>query len=326
MVSPYRRWVSVLLPVRPSSQRDTRRGLALCLISGASFGLAAVIAKEAFRSGFNVESLLAGRFALAAIAFWLIVTVRWKVHEPARRPSRPSSRTLVMAVGLGAVGYAFQSAFYFGALTRLNASVVAQLLYIYPALVLVIALLRGRESLEARKIIALLCSALGLVLLLHGGAGAGSMSLAGVLMALGAAGTYALYITVAGGLPDDLDLYLLAAIVCSAATISVAGYAAVTGTLHGPRHASGWLWLLVFAMVPTVVAIVTFLAGLRLVGGSVAAILSCTEPVVTVGSAALVYSERLTLVQILGGVAVLSAVAVLQVRRNGQPAAVATPV
>jgi drug/metabolite transporter (DMT)-like permease len=200
--------------------------------------VAAVIAKEAFRSGFNVESLLAGRFALAAIAFWLIVTVRSKIYEPARRPPRPSYRTLVMAVGLGAVGYAFQSAFYFGALTRLNASVVAQLLYIYPALVLVIAVLRGRESLEARKIIALLCSALGLVLLLHGGAGGGSMSLAGVLMALGAAGTYALYITVAGGLPDDLDLYLLAAIVCSAATISVAGYAAVAGTLHGPRYAS----------------------------------------------------------------------------------------
>ncbi|MGX7681602.1 DMT family transporter [Jatrophihabitans sp. DSM 45814] len=300
----------------PQVTAGTRRGLVLCVVSGASFGLAAVVAKEAFSAGFNVPSMLAGRFGMAAIVFWLIVAVRSRAGLSAPRPlARLSGRALLTAIGLGAIGYALQSAFYFGALTRLDASVVAQLLYIYPALVLIIALVRRQESAEARKFIALLCSAAGLVLLLHGG-GAAALPLPGVLMALGAAGTYALYITVAGSLPEDFDVYLLSAIVCSAATVSVGGYAAMTGNLHGPASSIGWFWLLIFAIVPTVVAIVTFLAGLRLVGGSVAAILSCVEPVVTVCSAALVYSERLTGVQILGGVAVLSSVIVLQARRS----------
>ena len=282
----------------------------LCLVSGMSFGVAAVVARQAFSAGFTVPSLLTGRFTLAAIAFWLITVHRIR----AGRVRRPSRRSLAVALALGAVGYAFQSAFYFGALTRLNASVLAQLLYTYPALVLVIAIALRRESLSRRKLGALACSVVGLALLLDGGSGAGPMPLAGVLMALGAAGTYAVYITVAGTLPVDFDVYLLSAVVCSAAAVSCAGYAAATGSLRPPAAPAGWLWLLAFALVPTVVAIVTFLAGLRRVGGSVAAILSCTEPVVTAGSAALVYGERLTGLQLAGAAAVLSAVVVLQLR------------
>jgi drug/metabolite transporter (DMT)-like permease len=292
----------------------------LCLTSGVSFGLAAVVAKKAFAAGFTVPSLLTGRFAIAAVVFWVIVAIR--------RPAWPSVRSLQIAIGLGALGYAFQSAFYFGALTRLNASMVAQLLYIYPALVMAIAVLRRRESVTRRGLTALACSGIGLALLLQSGGGSGPMPTAGVLMALGAGGTYALYITVAGGLPEDLDVYLLAAIVCTSAAVSVGGYAALSGSLRSPASTSGWGWLLLFAMVPTVVAIVTFLAGLRLVGGSVAAILSCLEPVTTAASAAVVFGERLSALQIAGAAIVLSAVLVLQApgRRVPAPATPATPV
>jgi drug/metabolite transporter (DMT)-like permease len=293
------------------------RGVVLCLVSGVSFGLAAVFAKEGLRSGFTLPSLLTGRFAIAALFFWVLVA-----HRAAGRTLlRPSIRSVLTAVGLGAIGYALQSACYFGALTRLNAAVAAQLLYIYPALVLIIALVLRRELLSARKLLALACTGVGLALLLQGGGGSGPLALPGVLMALGAAGTYAVYITVAAGLPDDLDVYLLSAIVCSSAALSVAGWGLVTGSLHAPARFTGWGCLVLFALVPTAVAIVTFLAGLRLVGGSVAAILSCVEPLVTALSVALVYGEGLGAVQIIGGVAVLSAVMVLQSARGSHRAA-----
>jgi drug/metabolite transporter (DMT)-like permease len=270
--------------------------------------LAALFAKEAFADGMPVSTLLAARFALAALAFWLIVA--W------RRPVRPSARTVLRCVGLGAAGYALQSACYFGALTRLNASVVAQLLYVYPALVLIIALVRRQERASRTKFIALGCSGVGLLLLLNAG-GAGPMPTAGVLLALGAAVTYALYITAAGTLPKDLDVYLLSAIVCTAAAASISAFGLTTGALRPPSQAAGWLWLAGLAFVPTVVAVSTFLAGMRLVGGSVAAILSCVEPVVTAGSAWLVYGEKLGPAQLLGAAAVLAAVVVLQADRFG---------
>jgi drug/metabolite transporter (DMT)-like permease len=182
--------------------------------------------------------------------------------------------------------------------------------------VVIIAVLRRREVVDRRTVVALVASALGLVLLLRAGGGAGALAVDGVLLALGAAITYAAYITVAAGLPADFDVYLLSAIVCTAATVTLGGYGLATGSLRAPVHEVGWLWLGLLAAVPTVVAIVTFLGGLRLVGGSVAAILSCVEPVVTAVSAMAVFGEGLTPVQVVGAAAVLAAVVVLRWRRG----------
>ena len=76
----------------------------------------------------------------------------------------------------------------------------------------------------------------------------------------------------------------------------------------------GWL---------TVMAMLDFFAGLRRTGPSTAAILSTFEPVVTTALAALTLNEFLTPVQLVGGLVVLSSVAVLhlrpQRRRAGSP-------
>jgi drug/metabolite transporter (DMT)-like permease len=64
--------------------------------------------------------------------------------------------------------------------------------------------------------------------------------------------------------------------------------------------------------VSTVVAILTFFAGLERVGPSAAAILSVFEPVVTVVLAALVFGDSLAAIQVLGGALVLAAVVVVQ--------------
>ena len=286
-----------------------RSGVIFCVVSGISFGLAAVFAKESFAAGWSLPSLLTARFALAGLFFWIVVAIR--------RPPRPSLRTVVICVCLGAVGYALQSGFYFGALTQLKAAVVAQLLYVYPALVFLLALARRRETLAVRKLLALASTSLGLVLLLQGGGGStGGWALSGVLMALGSAVTYAVYITVASTLPADLDPFWSAAIICTSAGLSLGAFATTTGRLQFPTQPAAWFWLLLFTLVSTVFAMVLFLAGLRLVGPSAAAILSCIEPVVTAVTSAIVYGERLSQWQIAGGLAVLAAVVLLQARRR----------
>jgi drug/metabolite transporter (DMT)-like permease len=68
-------------------------------------------------------------------------------------------------------------------------------------------------------------------------------------------------------------------------------------------------------------AMLAFFAGLRRTGPSTAAILSTFEPVVTTALAALTLNEFLTPVQLVGGLIVLSSVAVLQLRPQRRPAA-----
>jgi drug/metabolite transporter (DMT)-like permease len=87
-----------------------------------------------------------------------------------------------------------------------------------------------------------------------------------------------------------------------------------TGSVDLALTGEAWLWLILIALVSTVVAVSAFFAGLRRVGPSEAAILSTFEPPVTVVLAFLVLGERLTVPQLAGGALVLAAVVLLQLR------------
>ncbi|NUT34016.1 MAG: DMT family transporter [Hamadaea sp.] len=307
-------------PVALRSSTPRRRpgsglGALLCLVSAVGFGFSAVFAKQSYAAGFGVPTMLAGRFAIAAALFWVVVA--W------RRPALPARRTLLTCVGLGGVGYALQAALYFGALARIDASLTGLLLYLYPALVTALAVLLRRERPDRRRLAALACSAVGLLLVLGAGDAIGSAAGVGVALAVGAALAYALYLTVADGLPSDLDLYLLSAVVCTSACVTMTAMAVATGSLTAPEQASGWLWVALLAIFSTVIPIAMLLAGIRLVGAPTAAILSCAEPAVTVISTSLLYGERLTAGQVVGGVVILAAVLVLQLRRRPPQAATA---
>jgi drug/metabolite transporter (DMT)-like permease len=68
------------------------------------------------------------------------------------------------------------------------------------------------------------------------------------------------------------------------------------------------------ALVSTVVPVAAFLLGLRRVGPATASIVSTVEPLVTVALALLVFGERLTAVQALGGALVVGAVVLVNAR------------
>ena len=303
-----------------SSDRAHTRGVALCLAAAVGFGLMAILAKEAFAAGVGLVTLLTVRFALAASVFWGIVALR--------RPAWPARRTVLAGLGLGAVGYAAQAGLFFGALTRIDASLTSLLLYTYPALVFMAALALGRERADRRRTGALALASAGAALVLLGG-GAGALAPAGVAMALGAAAAYATYILVADALLGRIDPFLLSALVATGALASFAVFAAGTGDLALGFSFRGWLFIGGLALVCTVFPITAFLVGLPKVGPATASIVSTVEPVVTVSLAMALFGERLGAVQALGGILVLAAVVVLQrrgkVRADGASAELSAP-
>ena len=82
-------------------------------------------------------------------------------------------RDVGIALALGAVAYGAQAGGYFAALERLDASLLALLLYTFPAIVTVAAIVLGRERASRRTAVALALASSGLVLVLAG-AGRGS--------------------------------------------------------------------------------------------------------------------------------------------------------
>jgi drug/metabolite transporter (DMT)-like permease len=298
----------------PTSRSIHRQGVALCLTSAVAFGLMAIFAKEAYSAGLSVATLLSLRFALAATAFWAIVAVRARRAGPSGRTApTPTTRTLLIGVGLGTVGYAGQSGLFFSALTRIDASLAALLLYLYPALVFLVALALGRERADRRRIGALALATGGAALVLLAG-GTGDLDALGVAMAIGSALAYTAYILIADHLVGRIDAFLLCAVITSGAAVSITGFGLARGHLDLGFGAAGWGWIAALAIGCTVVAISTFLLGLPKVGPATASIVSTLEPVVTVAVAMVVLGERLTAVQALGGGLVLAAVVLLSLR------------
>jgi drug/metabolite transporter (DMT)-like permease len=268
----------------------------------------AIFAKEAYGDGVTVVTLLTLRFLLAAALFWIIVAVRG-----ARLPSR---RVLLTSLALGAAGYAAQSGLYFGALTRIDASLTSLLLYLYPVLVFVGALALGREHASPRRIAALGLATAGTALVLLGGS-VGVLDGLGVAMALGAAVVYATYILVADRVVARVDPFMLSALICTGAAGSLFAAGLGSGSLDLGFAAAGWGWVAALACGSTVLGISAFFLGLRDVGPATASIVSTAEPAVTVGLATAIYSEALGAGQLVGGALVLTAVILLQLRRTG---------
>jgi len=262
-----------------------------------------VFGKLAYDAGVSVDALLLVRFGLAGVLLLIVALARGALRNLPRR-------AVLTGLGMGVFGYAAQSGLYFSALARIDASLVALLLYLYPVLVMVGAIALRRERASRRRIGALAVALVGIGLVLSG-AMTGRFDVLGVLLALGAPIVYTCYILVGDSLTTDVPPLALTALVCTGAfgTFLVLGLFRGTDLTFAPI---GWLWLAAVAMVSTVAAILFFFAGMGRVGPSVASILSIFEPVVTVVAAAIVFGEQLSAVQWFGGVLVLASVAIVQ--------------
>jgi drug/metabolite transporter (DMT)-like permease len=96
------------------------------------------------------------------------------------------------------------------------------------------------------------------------------------------------------------------------AAIVYSGIVAVQGPSF-PVTPLGWAAIVAMALISTVLAIVTFFAGLERIGPSRSSTISTLEPVVSVMLAALVLGESFNMLQVLGGGLILVAALVCSI-------------
>jgi drug/metabolite transporter (DMT)-like permease len=280
-----------------SSERTI--GVALTAVSAASFGAMAIFARLAYDDGTDVTALLFLRFLLAAACMVAVLRLR--------RLPWPRGRPLAGLATMGGVGYVGQSLCYFTALTLASASLVALLLYAYPAIVTVLSAALLGLPLTARTVAALVAALAGTALIIGPEAGGEPL---GIVLGLSAAVIYSGYILAGSRLAPGVGPLPSATVVMVAAAAVYAVIAIVQRPTF-PSTTGSWLAVVGIAVVSTVVAITTFFAGMERVGPADASTLSTLEPVVTVLLAAVVLDERLGMVQAAGGVLVLAAVVLL---------------
>ena len=286
-----------------------------CLASGAAFGAMAVFGKLAYAEGATVGTLLALRFLFASGLFWVgtATTVSKEGQSLWRDICRVKGsdpfilrRDVLLALGLGAGGYAVQAGLYFAALSRIDAGLLSLLVFTFPVIVAVAAVALGRERLTRRRTSAL-AIALGGTTLFVGSTGA--IDTLGVLLGLGAAVLYSAYILVSEGVAKRMPPQMLATLVCTGAAAALTVSTVALGQFRpGELTLAGWWWLLCLAGISTVGAITLFFAGLKRVGPTTSSILATVEPLATLVLAFLVFGDTISAVGIAGAGLIVLAV------------------
>jgi drug/metabolite transporter (DMT)-like permease len=213
----------------------------------------------------------------------------------------------------------------FSAFSLIPIALALMLFYLYPAGVVVIDLVLGHERMSAVRLLALLLSFGGVVLVLAAGMDAGSgspLNPLGVALGLAAAASQVVFMTVSRG--------GYASVPADAATIVILGSAVVGASLiavmagQGPdllvplQDPGAWPVIIVAGVAAAGVSSLLFLTAIRAIGGTRTGILMLFEPVVGVLLAAVLLGEALLPLQVLGGLLVLAGALVLQVRSAPQ--------
>ncbi len=269
------------------------------LISAACYGTLPILAKVAYATGVKPAPLLATRFVIASVLLALL----------ARSPP-PAWRVRLRLWGLGAVfvGNAFA---YFKALETIPAATVALLIYSYPVIVTLLSASFGLESLTPRGLASAVLAFAGCALT----AGSSMEAGPGVWFACLTALIYALYIVLGSRFAADVPAETASLHVAQACVLAFVPWAVAEG--QGiPLDPRAWLTLIAIAVVPTVVALRTFLAGLARIGPARAAVLSSLEVLVTMALSLTMLGERLGPRQWAGAALILGAVAFQNLRRR----------
>ena len=208
--------------------------------------------------------------------------------------------------------------FYIYAVVLTGVAVAVVLLYTSPVFVALMAWRFLGESFTRRKVVALLLTLAGCLLVARVFDQSLRMDLLGIACGLGSAVTYALYsilgkLSLRRGYPiATMSLYVFG--IGSVGLLIIALAIDPAQLLPAGMSAGAWGLLALLAVVQTLGALAAYTSGLKYIEAGAASIVATLEPVVATLLAYFVLHESLVWPQMLGGGFILAAVVMLQWR------------
>lgn len=290
------------------SAREPRPGTFGALLVGLAsllFGTVVIFGKLALREGVSVSSMLAIRFAVAAmlLAGALLAT---------RRPLLAARGERTGLTVLALCGYAVETSFFFSAAEHGTAAAVTLLFFTYPVFVTLGSWLLGRGAPARLTIVALTCAVGGAVVVATGGGLA--IDGIGVVFALGAAFTYTGYLVGADAVLKRTNAMTSSMWVSAGASAGLFAYALAAGQWAAP---GGWDagWPIVGMGLASAGAFVALLAGLQRIGAVRTSIVASTEPLAAAFLGFAFLDERVTLGLVIGGALILAGAVIASIAR-----------
>ena len=307
-------------------QRSPLLGSLTVALAASMFGMLGVISRSAYGFGMTPFGFVTWRAAIGAAVMAVIIgsalrrggrVVGWRSLDGRGRAS----------IGIAALMGTTLNMAMFLAFARIPVAIVLLCFYLYPAIVTAASAVLGWERMDRARGTALVIALAGMVAVVIGGPGSatsGGIDPVGVLLALSAAASQAVFVLISKHgyreVPTEQAMgFILAGAAVIAGALALVGDGA--SALGLPLATPGLLALLVFAGVfSAAVPSTMFLAGIRWIGPVRAGILMLFEPLVGVLLAALFLQEAIGPIQAVGGLAILGAAVLIQRSHPAEPA------
>ncbi len=290
-----------------------RVGMWYVALAAMLFASKGIFGKLLYQRGVGFELLVTVR-ALIAMPLFGWMALRGRASAETAPPMRP--RAFFAAVVAGVVCYYVGALVDFRALMLIDASIERVLLFSYPAMVVGLGAVLERRAPEPRVVWAMLLT-YGGIFFAMGGVEIAVLraNLFGAALVLVAALTTAIYFLIGARYTRELGSTRFAAIAMISAAVLLAIHFAVFGSFGEVRALAGtdWLLLAVLGVACMFVPGLLQAEGMKRVGASRAAIGSTIGPPTTIVLAAMFFSERLSLWQILGSAMIVGSVLVLSI-------------
>lgn len=245
----------------------------------------------------------------------LILVVYLLVKD--RRKLKIHLRDIPLFLGTGLCSIVFFNMCYFKAIELTgSAAVPALLLYTAPIFVMLLSMILFKEIITKKKILSLIMTFSGLMLVTGVFSENERISLKVVLFGLGSGLGYALYSIFGKYLVPRYDSLTITTYTFITASVFAVPLSGIAGKIHTIMSGNCIFYGMLFAVISTVLPYLFYTRGLEKTDAGKAAVLATIEPFTAAVIGIIFFSEKLSIMKTAGMLLVLAAVIILNTGKN----------
>ncbi|MDD2955338.1 MAG: DMT family transporter [Oscillospiraceae bacterium] len=292
-------------------KRSTALGVFCVVLSSLCYGISPSVTKLALLAGGAGDTLLFSSFALSALFFGVVMLVT-------RQSFRVTLSQGLQLAFFGILGCHICGSLMVRSYDYLPVSLTVMFHFFFPAFITIVMAVFFKEKLTVGRIVAIAAALGGIAFLADFSHG---VSVKGALLALLSGLAYGSYVIANNKasfvtLPTSVVIFYVSLFTSS----SLAGQGLILGTLQLPPNGTVYLYIVLGALVGSIVPLYVYATAVRILGPTTTALLNMLEPVTGVLFGLLLFSEPFSWRTGVGCLLILSCSLLVTLESSRHPA------
>lgn len=290
-----------------SDKSQYSAGIIFAVVASVIFGLIPLFSVPLIKAGLHVSNIVCYRFAFSTIAMAGMMAVK--------RISIKVTLREYCALMMLSIFYALTALLLTASYQYIPTGIATTIHFLYPVWVTLLTFVLFKDRVSRPIIIAMLCAIGGVAMLSLSGTTTQNISGKGLAIVLGTVVAYGSYLACLpktsaknmNGLKVTFWLMLNCTLIFALNIMLKDGFSG----FQAIPNSQCWTNLMLVSLLPTLVSNLTLIQAVRRIGATATSVMGSLEPLTAVIIGLLVFHERCTVLQFIGIVVVISAVALL---------------